>query len=364
MVERYGGVVAEQGSRRQATIEDVAREAGVSRAAVSKVLRSAYGVSPAMKERVAAAIEHLDYRPRVAARAMRGASFTIGFEIPDFTNPFFTKVLGAATEALRNTNYQLIIAPAEGGLREGYKALEALVDRQVDGVVAISPLVSQSWLERLATHTPVVMLGRHDHSDRYDTMAGDDAAGATSVMHHLLGLGHTRIMHLTRGEDRTIRGSGTPHTLRLEAYLDCMNAAGLADQIDVVRCERGDDEASRVIAAALAERSPTAIFAAHDEIALAALRGVAESGRDVSVAGYDNVTLAGQPGISLTTVDQGGERMGTRVIEMLLERIAGRTESVHEISAPTLVKRDSTRPPAVERRGRPRLASAGAPWRR
>jgi LacI family transcriptional regulator len=357
-------MVAGQGLKRQATIEDVARQAGVSRAAVSKVLRNAYGVSPAMKERVGAAIEHLDYRPRVAARAMRGASFTIGFEIPDFTNPFFTKVLGAATEALRDTDYQLIIAPAEGGLREGYRALEALVDRQVDGVVAISPLVSQAWLERLAAHTPVVMLGRHDHSDRYDTVAGDDAAGARAVMEHLLGLGHTRIMHVTRGEDRTIHGSGTPHTLRLEAYLECMKAAGLADHIDVVRCERGDDEAHRLITAALAERAPTAIFAGHDEIALGALRAVTESDQDVSVAGYDNVMLAGHPGISLTTVDQAGERMGARVIEMLLERIAGRAESVHEVFTPTLVKRDSTRPPAAERRGRLRLASVGAPWRR
>ena len=84
---------------RAATIEDVAREAGVSRAAVSKVIRNAYGVSPSMRDRVTAAIEALDYRPRVAARAMRGSSFTLGIEMPHIGNPFFTKIMAGATAA-------------------------------------------------------------------------------------------------------------------------------------------------------------------------------------------------------------------------------------------------------------------------
>jgi LacI family transcriptional regulator len=145
---------------RAATIEDVARQAGVSRAAVSKVIRNAYGVSPAMRERVNAAIEQLDYRPRVAARAMRGSSFTLGIEMPHLGNPFFTKVVAGATAALRGTGYQLIIAPADLDGEEGVRALGALADRQVDGIVAISPLVSPEWLERLATRVPVVTIAR------------------------------------------------------------------------------------------------------------------------------------------------------------------------------------------------------------
>ena len=141
-------------SARAATIEDVAREAGVSRAAVSKVIRNAYGVSPAMRERVTAAIDALDYRPRVAARAMRGSSFTLGIEMPHIGNPFFTKVVAGATAALQGTDYQLIIAPADIDGEEGVRAIGALADRQVDGIVAISPLVAPEWLERLATRVP------------------------------------------------------------------------------------------------------------------------------------------------------------------------------------------------------------------
>ena len=79
--------------RKRPSISDVALEAGVSRAAVSKVIRNAYGVSPAMRKRVETAIDKLGYRPRVAARAMRGASFTIGFEIPHIGNDFFTQIM-------------------------------------------------------------------------------------------------------------------------------------------------------------------------------------------------------------------------------------------------------------------------------
>jgi LacI family transcriptional regulator len=358
--------VADGPKRAQATIEDVARAAGVSRAAVSKVLRNAYGVSPAMKDRVTAAIEELNYRPRVAARAMRGATFTIGFELPDFGNPFFTRVLAGASAALRDTPYQLIIAPAEPDAmeRQGYRALESLADRQVDGVVAVSPLVSQDWLERWAAHTPVVMLGRHDHSSHYDTVVGDDTAGARAVMRHLLELGHEHIAHLTRPDYVTASGSGTPHALRLEAYLDCMAEAGLSHHARVARCQEGDGLAYAAAAELLADgEPPTAIFAAHDELAIGALRAVAESGHDISVAGYDNVQLAAFPGISLTTVDQSGERMGARAVELLLQRLAGRDDPIHEVITPELVVRGSTGQ-ARPRRGRIRLTPAAVPWRR
>lgn len=317
---------------RAATIEDVAREAGVSRAAVSKVIRDAYGVSPAMREKVTAAIEALDYRPRTAARAMRGATFTLGIELPNIGNPFFSKIVAGATEALHGTAYQLIIAPALDDAEEGVRALDALADRQVDGIVAISPLVSPAWLERLSARVPVVMLGRHDQPESYDTVTGDDVEGTRLIMEHLLSLGHRRIVHLTRSPDVTLRGSGTPHALRLEWYAEHMRRAGFADDIRVVRTGM-DEESARLDALALLDDEvPTAIFAGNDELALGAQRAVAESGLgpdDVSVIGYDDIDIASHPAISLTTVNQSGEMLGERAIRLLLERIQGRTEPVH-----------------------------------
>ncbi|WP_350350036.1 LacI family DNA-binding transcriptional regulator [Agromyces sp. G08B096] len=334
---------------RAATIEDVAREAGVSRAAVSKVIRNAYGVSPAMRERVTAAIDKLQYRPRHAARAMRGSSFTLGIEIPEFGNQFFTRVLTGATRALEGTGYQLIIAPAEPGSKWGYRALESLTDHQVDGIIAISPLVEPAWLERLATAIPVVMLGRHDEGAGYDTVTGDDRAGTDAVMDHLIELGHRRIAHLTIAESMIDPSLASPHAIRLATYLDRMTAAGLTEHAQVARVGADDDAHAAALDLLGGRDRPTAVFVGNDQPALGVLRARMELGltaQDVSIAGYDDIELAAHPAISLTTVDQDGERMGERAIELLLERIKdGRSAPERYSVTPRLRVRGSTAPP-------------------
>ena len=95
---------------------------------------------------------------------------------------------------------------------------------------------------------------------------------------------------------------------------------------------------------------PTAIFAGHDELAIGVLRAVGEAGldaTDVAVVGYDNTNMASHPLISLTSIDQSGEFMGRRVIELLLERFAGRTEPVHVRTTPRLIVRASSSAPSA-----------------
>jgi LacI family transcriptional regulator len=208
-------------SKKRPSISDVALEAGVSKAAVSKVIRNAYGVSPAMRQRVETAIDQLAYRPRVAARAMRGASFTIGFEVPHLGNDFFTQVTEGAASTLSGSGYQLIVAPGLGYL-SGTSVLDALVDRQVDGVIAVSSDVDAQWLEQLATHIPVVLLGRHVVSQNYDTVTDNDDRGTDLVIDHLLELGHRRITHLTIDPPTAV----APQAVRLAAYRRRMEALG------------------------------------------------------------------------------------------------------------------------------------------
>lgn len=329
-------------ARRRPSISDVADQAGVSKAAVSKVIRNAYGVSPSMRDRVQSAIDSLGYRPRVAARAMRGASFTIGFEIPHLGNDFFHQVTQGAASWLAASKYQLIMAPGLGTL-SGTTVLESLVDRQVDGIITISSEVAADWLEQLAAHVPVVVLGRHDESRHYDTVTDDDAAGADLVMDHLEGLGHRRIAHLT------IRppNAQSPQAVRLATYQARMKRSGTPSQVVYAQeSERGAYEAARMLLAGHAR--PTAIFAGHDTLAMGVLRAVSDSGLtadEVSVVGYDNIDLAGHPLVSLTTVDQFGGEMGVAAVEALMERIRDDRESPRHIRFdPELRIRTSSRP--------------------
>ena len=326
------------------TLRDVAKAAGVSPAAVSKVVRGAYGVSDQMRERVNAAIKELGYRPSIAARAMRGSSSTIGVELASIGNPFFAPVLDAAMEVVDGSRYQVMVAPSQSPDREGQRSLETLADHNVAGVIAVSPVIDQEWLEEYARTMPLVILGRDLASEAFDVVSGDDADGTRQVMAHLLGAGHRRIAHLTRTEAVTDPSSGSPHARRLAGYERAMGVARLDPRI--ARSGPREDDAFDATLALLAEgEPPTAIFAANDALAFGALRAIDQVGLagQIAVAGYDDVPLARQPGVSLTSVNQNGEQMGRRAAELLLSRLAGRTEAVREVVPVSLVERASTR---------------------
>jgi LacI family transcriptional regulator len=357
---------------RRPSISDVAAAAGVSRAAVSKVIRHAYGVSPDMRTRVSRAIDELGYRPRVAARAMRGASLTIGFEIPHLGNDVFTQFMTGAGQRLAGSDYQLIIAPRLAHV-SGTSVLESLADRQVDGIIAVAPEVEGGWLERLAAQVPMVLLARHDRPRNYDVVTVDDAVGADLVMDHLLALGHRRIAHLTIPSDIPRK----PHAPRLATYRRRMNEVGAVPWVVFTDSEQGAYDAARDLLQA--DRPPTAIFAGHDVLALEVLRALADLGldeHDVSVVGFDDVDLARHPRISLTTVHAPSVEMGALAVDLLLERIRGgrRSPKEHQFTPELRVRRSShpvgpgrgvlDEQPAADPTGRPTgQAAAAAPVR-
>ncbi|MHA7987622.1 LacI family DNA-binding transcriptional regulator [Rathayibacter sp. CAU 1779] len=329
---------------RASTMRDVAAEAGVSRAAVSKVVRNAYGVSPEMRTRVETAIAKLDFRPSLAARAIRGASFTIGFELHELENPAIARILRGAAEGIDGSGYRLVVAPASGA--EGYEAIETLADLRVDGLVVVSPHADARRLEEIAERVPMVVLSRHSESEVFDTVTGDDAAGTQLALRHLFQLGHRRIAHLTRSDDMTAPGLNTPPSVRLQEYRRIMTQDGLDDEINVVRTAAGvRDGYDATVALLTAPQRPTAIFAMNDDLALGAMRAVAEAHlkpSQLSVVGYDNTPIAAHPMISLTSVDQSGDVLGRLAVEVLLDRIDGRTASRHESTSPRLMARGSS----------------------
>ncbi|TDD45582.1 LacI family transcriptional regulator [Nonomuraea terrae] len=336
--------------RRRVTIADVARHAGVSTTAVSKVLRSAYGVSPAMRDRVRAAIDELGYRPRAAARAMRGRTYTIGVLLPDLRNPFFPDILDGLYEQLAATDYQAIIVTGGPDAKAESRAIDALVDRQVDGLLMVAPRVARARLEEVAGQVPAVVLGLHEKSARYDTVLDDDEVGAELVVGHLIGLGHRRIAHIGQRAVGRGRAAATLHEIRAATYARVMREQGLEGEIAVALTsysEEGGYQGARELLAR--SPRPTAIFAGADQAAFGALTALHEAGlsvpADVSLAGYDNTRLAGLSQISLTSVDQDGGVMGRTAGRLLLERVEGRRSAVRFSVTPTLVPRRSTAPP-------------------
>lgn len=333
--------------RRRVTIVDVATHAQVSTTAVSKVLRNAYGVSPAMRERVRAAIDELGYRPQAAARAMRGRTFTLGVLIPDVGNPFIADILDGFLDHIGRTDYQAIMM--HGGTETEDRATDALVDRQVDGIFMVAPLAARKRLEEVAAHMPTVVLGRHDRSSSLDTVFDDDELGAVLVVEHLIALGHRRIAHISQKDNSRGRPADVLHTIRAETYKRVMREHGLAGEIAVATTAYTEEGGYRG-ARELLRRPvrPTAIFAGADLAAFGALAAVHEAGLsvpgDISIAGYDNIRMAALPNIDLTTVEQDGRVMGATSGRLLLERIEGRTSSVRFCVTPSLVARSTTGP--------------------
>lgn len=333
---------------RRVTIVDVAKHANVSTTAVSKVLRNAYGTSPAMRAKVREAIAELGYRPSTAARGMRGQTYTIGVLLPDIRNPFFPDILDGLTEALRDTAYHVLLGTSANGDTEA-STIDAMVDRGMDGIALVAPISPRSRLDDVASTVPTVVIGRHARSATYDTVTDDDLAGAALVVNHLADLGHRHIAHIEHHETDPTRLAEMPNAIRADGYRQTMHTRGL--EIDIVSTsytqEGGYEGAQRILAR---PTRPTAIFAGADIVAMGVVEALTEAGLtipdDISLAGYDNTNFAALHPISLTSVDQAGHQIGANAARLLLERIAHRdTPSAHIKLSPTLVPRRTTAPP-------------------
>lgn len=337
--------------QRRITIIDVARHANVSTTAVSKVLRNAYGASPAMREKVRQAIDELGYRPSAAARGMRGQTYTVGVMLPDIRNPFFPDVIDGLTDALSTTDYQVLLGPGgcDNVKAEG-RIVDAMIDRNMDGIVLVAPLATRTRLEQVAKLVPTIVVGRHGTSHGYDVVADDDLAGAALVVNHLVELGHRRIAHIDHRETNPTRLVEMPNAIRAEGYRRAMRAHGLEpDIVSTSYTQQGGYLGAQQLLAR--PDRPTAIFAGADIAAMGVLEAIADAGltvpADISVAGYDNTTLAAYGPVSLTTVDQAGHQMGANAARLLLDRIADRHRPTAQITlSPRLVVRRTTAPPS------------------
>jgi len=331
------------------TIRTVAEHAGVSVAAVSKVLRNAYGVSAALRAKVETSIAALNYRPSAVARGMRGQSYTIGVLLADIKNPFYPQIFEGINDGLSGTQYIPLI-----GLGRSIAAIEttivhAMVDRQMDGIIMIGQRLDTPGLVDVARSLPVVVVAHHEPTaTAFDTINNNDERGGALVVEHLLAQGYKRPAMITLS--RAELGRVDVSDRREVGFAKAMHAAGLGGHVHI---EAAEAELADVTATVrmLLERPepPDAIFGWADYYALEVLSAVRALGlrvpEDIGVIGYDNSEPCAFTQNDLTSIDQSGREIGRQAVRLLLERIAGRTTAEHFVTTPVVSVRGSTRRP-------------------
>jgi LacI family transcriptional regulator len=331
---------------KRVTIEDVARHAGVSRAAVSRVMRDAVGASADTRRRVQAAIEDLSYRPHAGARGMRGRTYALGVMVSEITDPWHSNLVEVISAHVDKAGKQLLVGVARTDPDAESATIQALTDHGVDGLILIGPRVKRKRVEEAAALAPLVVFGREFVATTYDSVSVDNAIGMRLVLDHLVALGHRDIGHVAARPGSP--ASTIPALERAERYDAEMLERGLVPTaVTVPHSDTSNGGYEGALELLGAQRRPTAIVADSDVAALGVIAAAAELGvripEDLSLVGWGNTSIAALPPISLTTVDQDGHDVGTLLAELLLERTDQHRTAPRNIrTAPRLVERNST----------------------
>jgi LacI family transcriptional regulator len=343
------GVVAQQAGtvpacpssprKRNVTIKDIAREAEVSIASVSRVLNNVGRVSNSTRARIRSIAERLRYVPHEGARSLiRNRTAMVGMVLPDLHGEFFSELLRGADSAARALGMHLLVSTSHGDPDEAAAAINSMRGR-VDGLLLMSSYVDSSFVARhLSGELPVVLLNAPPGSAQH-LVSIDDYAGAAAMVRHLAAAGPTRIAHIAGPAGNSDAAE------RLRGYRDA-----LGREVDPALIFQGDFsvEAGRAAALAFAALSPRpdAIFAANDMMAVGCMEALAELGiavpGEIAVGGFDDVPLARFLSPPLTTMQIDVARFGRTAVEQLVAAIADAADVPRvEKIVPVLVIRKS-----------------------
>jgi DNA-binding LacI/PurR family transcriptional regulator len=333
------------GVRRRATVEQVARLAGVSTATVSRVLNGTATVSGATERRVREAIDQLAFRPAPQARNLRmGRTGNIALIVPSITNPFFPELMAWVNSEVRARDYSLLLFDSAQPEDEGVRVARS---RLADGIILVgSPSAVPAWSPLEITDVPVVAFDRRPRMLAAPVVQVDNYRGAREVIRHLGARGHRRIALI--GGPRGVSVSAE----RARGYRAGLRELGLETDPGIVTAGEFDEDSGYAAAARLlaAARPFTALFAANDLMAIGAMsalrdQGVAVPGQ-VAVAGFDGIHLGRYVAPSLTTYAQPTAELARRAVGLLAAAIAGPSPRLPLTLklAGTLVIRDSSGP--------------------
>ncbi|MBY4893536.1 LacI family DNA-binding transcriptional regulator [Rhodobacteraceae bacterium N5(2021)] len=324
---------------------EVAKRAGVSQSAVSRVFSPGASASESTRKKVLKAAKELGYRPNTLARAMiTGKSRIIGLVVAYLDNQFYPEAIQKLSVALQAEGYHVLVFMASPTVGDVQDVLTEILDYQVDGIVLASVSMSSSLAKRCHDHgIPVVLFNREQDDERLCSVTTDNRLGGEIVATHLVECGYREIGYIAGFE-----GASTQRQ-RESGFHDGLAKAG----VKLAAREVGGFDYAQARAAAFemfsGRNRPEAVFVANDHMAFAvmdALRFKLELSipGDVGVVGFDDVPLASWPSYDLTSYRQPINKMVAKTVQTLLSRIDDR-DLLPERTAirGELVLRNSTR---------------------
>lgn len=332
------------------TISDVAARAGVSKGTVSKYFgKGQYRIADGTRERIARAVEELDFQPNLLARDLkRRRTQTVGVVVASVVNPLYAELVAGVDEVLGVHGYTSIIGSAEGSSAKETEVVRSLRARQVDGVVMASVTMQGNEVNELVESGLEVVLASRSLVDVVaDTVMVDNLGGARQAVDHLAGHGHRRVAHIAGPQDVV------PFQQRRESYDELVHSGTFGSDPDLCVVvghsthEAGVDAMDQLLAL---PEPPSAVFVASDNLALGALEACSRAGvavpDDLAMVAFDNIWVSKLTGINLTTVDSRAREIGRLAARRLLDRIEARNTGHPMSRAP----RVETLTPSLHRR--------------
>jgi LacI family transcriptional regulator len=344
------------------TIKDVAREAKVSVATVSRVLNGSGPVSDETKRLIREVAGRMRYVPHSGARSLiTSKTETIGVLLPDLYGEFFSEVIRGMDDTAQKNGFHLLISRAYAD-RHGIETAIRAMRGRVDGVVAMSPDIDADALLNLPSTIPLVLLCSVPKGDAIDSLTIQNCRGAREMVTHLISRGHRRIA-IIKGAERNYDAAE-----RLRGYRLALKEAGIERDSSLELDGDFTEAAGYSAAKRVLEMNdrPTAIFAANDSMAIGALSALKEAGvgipDEMAVAGFDDIPLARYMDPPLSSVHVPICELGARAVDLLLHGITHKNDHARRrerVSTKLVIRRSTGAEGTPAERPPPSTANRG-----
>lgn len=325
------------------SIKDVAREAGVSIATVSRVLNGIDVVNDETKKKVLDTIEKLGYRPNILARSLKThKSSTIGIVIPDISNPVYPEIVRGAEDVASIYNYNIMLCNTDLDLEREKESFNVLREKMVDGVIYMSNSL-ESDIEDIieAMKVPTVLVGTIDSNKSYPSVGIDSYAASYDAVKYLIDKGNKTIAYIGYYEDKS-----SDYSKIYKGYKKAMEEKGSFNPSLVYFGSLKAEDGYKGIQEILKSNKVDGVFCANDEVAMGAINALRESGievpKEVDVMGFDDISLADVYYPKLTTVSKPLYDMGSVAMRLLIKIINNLPIDERNFLLPyNIVERDS-----------------------